>query len=164
MFRETSSTVRPALLKRGKPRSRGYRGYRDLRELRGYLLHPHRPPAPPDNRRTDQGTPVPHQPPAPPADRHPRPRPRHRPGTLVLPAGRRMLHHDHRLDPPPAAPHPDPGAERRQLPATRAAKDHRAPLTAHPDRALPPDPAPRRSGPGTKTRTRTLGVDGEAER
>jgi integrase len=34
-------------------------------------------------------------------------------------------------------PHPDPGTERRQLPATRAAKDHRAPLTAHPDRALP---------------------------
>ena len=103
----------------------------------GQLEHPHRPPAPPDNRRTDQGTTVPRQPPAPSADRHPRPRPRHRPGTLVLPAGRRMLHHDHRLDPPPAAPHPDPGTERRQLPVTRAAKDHRVPPTAHPDRALP---------------------------
>jgi integrase len=49
----------------------------------GQLVHPHRPPAPPDNRRTDQGTAVPHQPPARPADRRPRPRPRHRPGTLV---------------------------------------------------------------------------------
>jgi hypothetical protein len=27
-----------------------------------------------------------------------------------------------------------------------------------------PDPAPRRSGPGMKTRTPRLGVDGEAER
>jgi hypothetical protein len=38
IFPETSSTVRPAPLKRRKPRSRGYRSYRDLRELWGYLL------------------------------------------------------------------------------------------------------------------------------
>jgi integrase len=113
---------------------------------------------PPDNRRTDQGTTVPHQPPTPPTGRHPRPR--HRPGTLVLPAGRRMLHHDHRLDTPPATPHPDPGTERRQLPATRAAKDHRAPLTTHPDRALPRTQPQdkqglvRKHGPGRSASTR----------
>ena len=75
--------------------------------------------------------------PAPQSGRHSGSRPRQRPCPAVLPAGRRGVHQRHRLDPAPATPYPDPGAERHRLPPARAAEDHRTPVAANPDRALP---------------------------